>query len=333
MNIGQILLFTVNSILPLIILILIGYILKVKGFFTKEFLKIGNKTVFYVCLPVLLFKNIADIEDMSMIRADVIVYSIVIIALLILSGYLVSFMIPDVKQKGVLHQCVFRSNFALIGVPLSELIGGSSGIRVAAILSMFSIPLFNIAGVIVLSVYKGEKIKIDVKKIFKDIIKNPLILGVLSGIVFAVGRMYLADTEFAHAVEKMTFINSAIGYVSRAATPLALIILGGQFDFKRLSGYKKQLTVGVVGRNIFAPLLGVGVAGILTGMGVLDFGPEVFAALISLFATPVAVASAVMAEAMDNDGQLAGQLVVWTSLISMLSLFVVIALARAFGLL
>ena len=83
----DILLFTLNTIMPVIILMVIGYILKNIKFFTPEFLKIGNKTVFYVLLPLLLFKNIADINDISQIRMDVIIYVLIIIAILLIIGF------------------------------------------------------------------------------------------------------------------------------------------------------------------------------------------------------------------------------------------------------
>lgn len=333
MHIGEILLFTMNSIMPLILLILLGYLLKRIGFFTKEFLKIGNKTVFYVCLPVLLFKNIADIEDLSVIRPDVIGYVGVVIAALLVIGFLTTLTVVDPRQKGVLHQCIFRSNFALIGVPLAELIGGAAGVRMAAILSLFTIPIFNISGVVVLSVYKGKGVKIDKKKILRDILTNPLIIGIFAGFLFALVRMQISDSEIWQAMSRVTFFSDTISFVARSATPLALLVLGGQFDFQKISGYRKPLMIGVTGRNVIAPLIGVGLAGILVKIGYLNFEPDVFAALIALFGTPVAVSSAIMAEAMQNDGQLAAQLVVWTSLVSVVSLFAVIAISRACSLL
>ena len=129
------------------------------------------------------------------------------------------------------------------------------------------------------------------------------------------------------------FPYTIVSYLARAATPVSLIVLGGQFDFKRMAGYRKQLVLGVGGRNFMAPLIGVGGAVILTLSGHADFGPDVFAAIIALFGTPVAVASAIMAEAMDNDGQLAGQLVVWTTILSLITLFMIIFIVRALGLL
>ena len=210
MNIGDILLFTFNSIMPLILIIAVGYLLKRIGFFTKDFLKIANKTVFYVCLPVLLFKNIFDIEELSQIRFDVVLYVLVIVAIVFFIGFLFTLFIKDPKQKGVIHQCVFRSNFALIGVPLAELIGGNDGVRIAAILSMFTIPTFNVLSVIVLSVYKGQGVKLNGKKILLDIVKNPLIIGVLSGLLCALIKNLISGTVVYTGLSNMSFLYTAI---------------------------------------------------------------------------------------------------------------------------
>lgn len=329
----EILLFTLNSILPIILIMGVGYGLKQINFFSKDFLKYGNKTVFYLCLPVLLFKNIADINDISEIRMDVVLYTLIVIAVLFVIGYVISMTTSDPKQKGVLHQCIFRSNFALIGVPLAELMGGSNGVRTAAILSLFTIPVFNILAVFVLSVYRDGKVKINIKNILVDIIKNPLIEGVLLGLLVALIKTILIRNDVSLPFSRVSFINTAISYIARSATPLALLVLGGQFELKKIAGYKKSIIIGLFGRNILAPLLGVGVAGVLTLTNNVSFGNDVFAALIALFGTPVAVASAIMAEAMDNDGQLASQLVVWTTLVSIITLFITIFTARAFNLL
>ena len=329
----SILLFTCNSILPVILIIVLGYLLKQKGFFSKEFLRVGNKTVFNVCLPVMLFKNIADIEDISAIRMDVIAYVLCIIVILIIIGFLMTFLINDPKQKGVIHQCVFRSNFALIGVPLSELLGGNNGVAMAAIISLFTIPIYNAMSVVVLSIYKNGKVSVDWKKILHDVCHNPLINGVLMGLVVLLIRTAGLHMGWHNPFGGITFISTVIAYLARAATPLSLLVLGGQFEFRKAGDYKAQLLLGVFTRNVLAPLIGVGLALILTMYGILDFGPDVYAGLISLYATPIAVASAIMAEAMDNDGQLAAQLVVWTSLFSVFSLFVVIFIVRGFGLL
>ncbi len=329
--------FALNAVMPIILLIALGYYLKKKGLFTKEFLKVGNKTVFRVLLPVLLFTNLAKMDGFSVLRADLVLYVILAIAILFIIGFILAHITPDARQKGVLHQCVFRSNFALIGVPLAQLIAGDSGVQSAAVLSTFTIPIFNIAAVITLSAYTGNQTSAGpkIKKILKDILHNPLLWGVALGILFVcIKPLYnTLPTPVTELCSKFTFIWTALDYLAKASTPVSLLVLGGQFELSHIKGLRKQIILGVSGRLLFAPLLGVGGAVLLQHLGVINFDNGIYAALIALFATPVAVASAIMAEEMDNDGALAGQLVVWTTLLSAVVIFLAIVLLRGLGML
>lgn len=333
MNLFDVFIFSLNAIMPLILIILLGYFLKQKGFLSKEFLKTGNKLVFRVCLPVMLFCNIADLENISQIPWMAVLYVLCVIVILVIIGFVIAMFTQDVNQKGVMMQCIFRSNFALIGVPLAELLYGNAGVSAAAILSAFTIPIYNILAVIVLTSFKGGAESGSIKKQIKGILHNPLIIGVVSGIVILVLKMNLASRIPSSVTESFRFVKTTLHYISRSATPLSLLVLGGQFEFSKVKGYKKQLIIGTLGRTVFAPLIGLGIAAVLTITGVIVFEPAIFAALISLFATPVAVASAIMAEEMENDGQLAAQLVVWTSLVSVFTLFGFIFFARLLGVL
>ncbi len=333
----SIFIFTINAIFPIMILMALGYFLKRTGIFTNEFLKMANKSVFYVFLPVLLFKNVVGVNSISDIHWITVIFMIVVIGILVLLGFLTTKIIPNPKQKGVIMQCIFRSNFALIGVSLAELIAGENGVLAAAVLSAFSIPIYNIFAVVSLSIFRENNKRLsksDVMAIFVKIIKNPLIIGVVLGVIVLLIRPY--GSRFIHtfipAIDHFTFLETVINYIARVASPLALLVLGGQFDFKKIQGYRKQIVIGVMGRNLLAPLIGVGSAVLLHKAGIVYFDEGVFASFIALFGTPVAVASAVMAEEMGSDGQLAGQLVVWTTLFSIVSIFIEVFAVRAIGL-
>ena len=118
------------------------------------------------------------------------------------------------------------------------------------------------------------------------------------------------------------------------ASPLALIILGGQFEFSAVKGMTKEIVVGTVWRILLAPLIGIGLAVLLSNNTEwLNFGADVYPTLIALFGTPVAVSSAIMAGEMKSDEQLATQLVVWTSICSILTIFITVFVLMSFGLL
>ncbi len=330
----NIFLFAFNAITPIILLILLGYILKKINFLDEGWFKKGNKFVFRVCLPVLLFMNVYNIRSLEEIDWTVVLYAeIIIFCIFFLGLLLVKLTIPEDKQKGVILQCVFRSNFAIIGIPLAESLGGAEAMGIASILSAFSIPTFNILAVIALTMYnKDEKgHKANLKDTLKKIVTNPLILGVAAGMVVLVIRSLIpTSAENANAGNELVFsiknnlpwLYNALNNISKISSPFALIVLGGQFDFAAVKELKKQITIGTLMRVVVVPVMAIGLAILLSAYtDILDFGTEVYPALIALFGSPVAVSSAIMAQEMDNDGVLAGQLVVWTSIASIFTIF------------
>lgn len=324
------LLFTLNAILPIILPILLGYFLKVKKFFSEDFLNQGNKLVFKVLLPVLLFSNIY-LADLNNINWKFVGFSAVAILVLFFLGMLLVLVIPDRKQKGVILQATFRSNYAIIGIPLATMLGGVAAGAEASIVAAVSVPLFNILAVIALNIYDhDEGTKISIKDILFKMITNPLIIGVFAGVIFCLLRMGL-DNIFQINIkgflnDNVKFIPDTISKIGGIATTFALIVLGGKFEFKAVKQLWRQLAMSVTLRLIVTPLI------FLTIAYFLGFNSTThFAILIALFATPIAVSSAPMAAQMHQDEQLAGQIVVWTSALSAFSLFVIILICSYIG--
>lgn len=338
MELGHIFVTAFNAVLPILLLILLGYWLKRKGFLSGDFLKTGNKLVFRICLPAMLFINVYDIDSFSSIRWDIVAYSVVAIIVIFILGLAaatVGTRVPE--RRGVLLQCTFRSNFAIIGLPLAGALGGEEAMAVAAVVSAFTIPLFNILGVVALSVFAGNSglEKHSAKNILLSIIKNPLIIGVVLGLS-CLGLRGLQTWLLGEVVftlnNQIKFLYTALSNLKSIASPLALIVLGGQFEFTAVKGLRKEIVAGTVWRIILAPLLGIGGALLLSRYtDLLTCGSGEIPALIALFGSPVAVSSAIMAGEMRNDEQLATQLVVWTSLCSIVTIFLQVCLLMGMG--
>lgn len=332
--------FAANAVLPIISLIILGYYLRRIHFFDGEFLKIANKLVFRVALPTLLFYNVYNIKDLKSMQGDIILFVVLMILILFGLGLLIAYLlIPQPKQKGVILQCVFRSNFAIIGIPLAESIGGEEGVAVAAVLSAFSIPLFNILAVVALSLFGADEKQVSMQQVLKGIYKNPLVRGVFCGFVCLVIRLYIPlQSETGVPVfslqYNLPFLYKACKSLSQVASPLALIVLGGQFQFSAIKSLVKPIIIGTSWRLVFAPLLALTLAVVFSNnLPLMNLTAKDYPALIALFGSPVAVSSAIMAGEMGADEELAGQLVVWTSLFSMLTLFVIVSVFKATGML
>lgn len=326
--------FAFNAVMPLMIMLAAGYAVKAAGLVPQQAVAGMNKIVFYILTPVLLFYNIYEIGSLSEVRWDIAIYAVAAVLVIFGVGVAAAAFVKDPRQKGVMQQCAFRSNYAIIGVALTMSVAGSAGVRVAAIVSMFAIPLYNVLAVVSLTVYlKGS---LSFRATAVRMLHNPLIIGCLLGVATLVIRALMpagADGSLVFTIkDNLPALYSALGSVAEAACPVALILVGAEFSFRAVPSLSKLIAAGTLLRLVVAPAIGIGMAVVLTKCGLISFGPVEMAAMVALFASPVAVNSAIMASAMDNDGQLADQLVVWTTLLSSVTMFIVVVILRTFSL-
>ncbi len=323
------LIFAFNSVAPIIFTVIVGYLLKRIGLMDADLSKKANKLVFRVFLPAMLFRNIYSIESMSSVRLGYVFYSLA--ALLIIFGLAVPGVMLLTKKKkcrGALLQGVFRSNYALIGIPLASSLFPGEGDAVATLLSAFMVPAFNILAVIGLSIFNNNGEKPNFKKVLLGIIKNPLIIGIAAGLVTLLIRRGFVELDISFRLSDVPAIWKTLGNLSNIATPLALLVLGAQFEFSAIPSLKKEIIIGVILRSVVVPVVGIGIA--YFAFGKVFSGAE-FAALVAVFCTPVAVSSVPMAQEMGADAELAGQLVVFTTVTSAFTVFLASFLLKLAG--
>jgi predicted permease len=320
-------LFAFGAVTPLILIVALGYLLKRLGLFEAELGKRVNKVVFKILIPMTVFLNIYKIEDVGDVDPTYIVYAAIVTSIVFLVSLPLSSLITNVpNRRGVISQMMYRSNYALIGLPLAELICGPDGLSAAALLSVVSVSLFNAFAVVSFSIFEEEDKRINFKKIFVDILKNPLIIAILAGLVCLLTRKLLGARDISFRLSQITPLFKAITYIANSATPVALLCLGAQFEFSAIRSMKKEIICGVLLRTVIVPTLALGIAYLF-----FDFTAGMFAAMIAAFATPVSVSSAPMAQEMGGDGELAGQLVLWSTAASSVTLFAFIYALRLLG--
>lgn len=335
----QVFSYAFNAIMPIILLIFLGYLLRRKGFFDEKFLKTGNRLLFRVVLPLLIYTSIYDVSGLGAVKWDVVIYGVCMIFVLFVLGLAsVLLFVKDKGARGVILQCVFRSNFAIIGLPLTKALGGDAGMQVTAVMVAFTIPIFNVLAVVSLSVFGKEGApRKSVKEMLVSIAKNPLILAALLGLITLGIRALIpldGGGEPVFSLKKnLPFLYSALSDAADATTFLSLVVLGGLLDFSAVKGKLGYITMGTLWRVVIAPLLGLTGAVLLTNAGVLSCGPGEYACFIALFGAPVAISSAIMAAEMDADAELARQLVVWTSVCPIVTVFAIVVIFRSAGLL
>ena len=307
------LIISLNVVLPLFFSIALGYILKRLGMYDGATLKTLNKLVFKVFLPVYLFYSIYSTDLSVAFQPKVMIFSVVgILAWFSLLMLLVPLFEKENAKRGVMVQAMFRSNFVLFGLPVAISLCGEDKIGTTSLLMGVVVPIYNVLAVVTLEVFRGGKP--SVKKIVKGIVTNPLIIASVLGVGF-----YLLKIELPYAVEK-TVID-----FGKIATPLALMALGGEFRFSKVKGDIRQLLASVAGKLVICPLFMV-TAGILLG-----FRNEILVPILLMSGAPTAVSSYTMAQQMGGDGELAGEIVVFTTGISILTIFIWVFVLKQFN--
>lgn len=308
------LILSLNVVLPLFLTMSLGYLLKQLNMFNDSTLDIMNNVTFKSFLPLLLFYNIYKTDLKGSFNLNLITFTLICVVSLYLVLYLIVPLIEkDNKKRGALLQGLFRSNFVIFGIPVTESLFGSEKIGVTALLIAVVVPLFNILSVIALETFRGKKP--DFKKILKGIIKNPLIIASCIGIL-----SLLLNIKLPSSIEK------TISDISKIATPLSLILLGASFKFNEIRKYIKQTSIAVIGKTLLIPSI------MLPICVVLGYRDVELATLMIIFAAPTAVSSFTMAQQMDSDSDLAGQIVVFTSGFCVITVFIWIFILKQMNL-
>ena len=315
---GADLIFSANVVVPIFLLIILGYFLTRIKLWDEHFLKVANQVCFKCLLPVLLFYNVATANIYEVFNLELIIYSCLCACLLCgVLFFIVPLFIKDKKRRGVMIQGTFRSNFLLFGVPLGLSIGGNEGAVLAAVVAAFYVPVINMLSVISLYVFSDSDKK-NLKSALLGIVKNPLIIGGVTGLIFSLIRNSIG-------FELPTMIDTTLSNIKSAATPLAFLILGGDLKFGNLFKNIKYSAMSVLGKVVLIPSV------MLVLSSLLGFDKLEMAILIAIFATPNAVSSYAMARNYEADYELAGEIITLGTILSIFTMFVFITLSKTFG--
>ena len=303
-------LVTLNIMLPLLIMLGIGWFLRRIGWMTEPVTQGMNKLVFRLFLPVLLFNNIRTMDVRSAPGPGFAAYLFLgVLGIWLLAQYLVPRFVHDPRKQGVMVQGIFRTNFAILGIPLMEAMFGQSGMAAVTLALPVVIPLNNVLAVVSLASCSGQKP--SAKKLLRDILTNPLIVASALG-----GLVLLLRIQLPSVVEKVC---SQIGGI---ASPLSLLVLGASLRWQGVKDNRRELCWTVLLKQAVIPFVMLALAVLL------GFRNEELGVMVILFGAPVAVSSYPMAEAMGGDGPLAASQVVLTTIFSMGTLFVLIYLGK-----
>ncbi len=281
----------------------LGYLLKRRTLVDETFLKKLNSLVFRVFLTATLFGNIYEAELSGGKTVTLLAFGVgVNVAVFLLLMIFIPRVEPEQRNRGVMVQGAFRGNFLLLGLPILRSIYGHENIGAASALIAAIVPVYNVLSVLALEAFQGQAL--SRKKLLLGLCRNPLLVAALLAVLAKLGRVPLPG-----------FLLVTLQSLEDAATPLALIVLGGTFRFSQLRGSGQRVALCILCKLILFP------AAVVSLAVACGFRGVELSALMVMSASSTAVSSFTMAQQVDANDILAGQIVVATTLCSMLTLF------------
>lgn len=304
------LLYSTKTVLPVFLLVALGIFLRKINFLSPAFFSDADKFVFKIALPVTLFLQVTqseiDLENDGKLVLYIVCGIIFSITILCIT---VPFFIKDNSVRGAFIQGAYRSNFSILGVPLIKNMFPQTGEQAIFIVMPFVIICFNVGAVIILSIFEPRENRQSfgaiIKKILLSVITNPLIIAVILGLPFILADgMHLPD-----------FAYNTLDYIGGTAFALALISLGARLDFGKFRQKFGYAAAASVLKTIVIPLI------LVTAAALLGFNGVSLGVIFICFASPAAVSSYIMAKNMNSDADLAAQILLTTTLLSIFTLF------------
>ena len=302
-----------HAIVPLFLIIAMGFGVKRLGWIGPEDVRRFNKVCFYTFMPVMLFYNIYTSDFSHAVRLPYALFVVGMALAMILLAFLITLAAEKTpERRGVMIQAAFRSNFVLLGLPIAAELLPEGNLGVTALMVAIVVPIYNMMSVVVLEYFRGGKPRAG--EVLLAVVKNPLILGSVAGLLVRALHITLPEVLVSFA-----------GKMNSAATPLILLLLGVSFETREIARYKKELLVCVGLRLVVFP------GAILALAAAIGLRGIEFVTLLAMTAAPTAVNSFNMAQQLGGDSQLAGSAVVVSTAASFFTLFVWITLFKQLG--
>ena len=300
----DVILISAKAILPLFAFMMLGFWIKKSDLLSDSATKQINILVFKFFLPVMCAETIYKAN----LREDVEFLPILIVAFGIIGIFLISWLvvprfIKDRTQIPVIIQGIYKSNYAILGLPIAISIYGAENIGIVSVIAVILVPLNNALSAFIFEKYTGTAT--SVQKLILNILKNPLIVGCLVGIALNVTGIVIPDWI-------LSGIFSKLGVMT---TPLSMIALGASFVFSQVKTYRRPLFWVCLAKLVLVPALIIPLSIVIGARGAGLVGITIYAA------APNAVNSYSTAVAMGGDADLANEIVVITSFLSMLTMF------------
>lgn len=296
------LIFSLNATLPIFIMMMLGYFLRRIGLVTQEFADAANTFVFKICLPLVLFDDLYQMDIAAAWDGGFVAFCAVATLGSIALCWLVSRAFGKQPWSGEFIQASYRSGAAFLGIAFLLSIYGEAG--AAPLMVIGAVPIYNVSAVVILELMRPGKVDRGVspeliRSTIRGIVTNPIILGILAGVAWSLLRIPMPQV-----------LGTAVADVGGIATPLGLIALGASFSFRRAFAVGTPSIVASVIKLVGLELvfLPMALAAGYTGQKLV--------AVMMMLGLPSTVSGYVMARNMGYEGAVNSSVVMLTTLLS-----------------
>jgi len=305
---------TLQVVAPVFILAFVGLFLKKIRLMNPSFVNMSSKLVFNVALPCLVFVKLSVVDLSRLFHPELIIYIyIMTIAPFLLVWLFAHIWIQQGENLGAFVQGSFRSNFSIVGFAVILNLYGESGLTLAAVILAFTMPLYNLLAIIVLTMTTHQK-KLPLRTLLFRMITNPLMISVLISVIFSLLHWRLHPVLFSTAE-----------ILSRLTLPLALLGIGGSLNLEAIRNASKMAVSASILKIVLIPAIST--------YGAICFGfqGQELGILFVLFACPTAVSSFIMADAMGANDKLAGNIILISTLGATFTITAGIVILKSLG--
>jgi predicted permease len=294
-------LHVIQTIIPIFAIIAMGWLLREKAFLPDHLVGPLNRLVYYLAIPAMIFREVAEAPFAAHFRPLLIAGTLVPLLVVFALAYgTARWLHVSRSHSGTFLQSAFHGNLGYIGLAVCFYFLGDEGFTRASVLAGFLMLLQNFLAVVGLQLYSrnpgdGHRIGFSLKKI----VGNPVIISALAGLAFSFWRIPVPET-----------IDRILMIISGMALPLALLVIGASLSFPLIrshfqlavgAGILKLLILPAVGFFLYA-VFSIPEAHLVPGM--------------ILLAAPTATITYVMAGEMKGSTDLASAAITLNTLLS-----------------
>lgn len=294
--------FVLATLLPIYLVMGLGYVLRVSGALSAEFLRDSARLVFNFAAPATLFFALAGAARSEVIAPAFLFISMgLLVGLTLLSWALAPLLVRERAERGVFVQGASRGNLLVSGLAFTHGVYGMEGIALASLPLGLYIIFNNVYSVAILKRYAEDGNR-SLRQYWREVFKNPVIVAVLAG---ALAGWLTVDIPVS--------LKNTGELLGRLTVPLILFNVGASFDFKLLRGPNVVVWSATLFKCVLMPIIGVGIAWVM-GLKGMELG-----IIFLLLSSPTSSISVVFAQMFGGRVGLAANMVLISSLLSMVT--------------